>query len=234
MKTLPERAAYLLGLAGNSTKELARIAGVKPPSVSQWISGQTKSIQIEPATRLGKHFGLNPIWISKGTPPMRDLSPSSDTQKGTGPAQYPNELEDAPPLRPARWVPVVGEVQGGVDGYLLEMEYPVGHGDGRVPYHGRDREAYALRVRGDSMFPRYRAGEFVIVEPNMDPQPQEDVVVILKDGRKMLKLLNWINSEEAQFLSINDGVKPLTLQLSEIDRMQRVAGLVPRSGFDKG
>lgn len=72
MKTLAERAAYLLGLIGNSTKDLARIAGVKPPSVSQWVSGQTKSIQIEPATRLAKHFGMNPLWVSKGIPPMLD------------------------------------------------------------------------------------------------------------------------------------------------------------------
>lgn len=88
MKTLAERAAYLLGLIGNSTKDLARIAGVKPPSVSQWVSGQTKSIQIEPATRLAKHFGMNPLWVSKGIPPMRELSPSSDTQTESTAAEF--------------------------------------------------------------------------------------------------------------------------------------------------
>ncbi len=70
MKTLSERVAHLLSLANGSKKELASIAKVSPPSVSQWINGDTKSIQIEPATRLAKHFGLNHLWISKGIGPM--------------------------------------------------------------------------------------------------------------------------------------------------------------------
>ena len=44
MKTLMERASHLLGLANNSVTELANIAGVKPPSVSDWLNGKTKTL----------------------------------------------------------------------------------------------------------------------------------------------------------------------------------------------
>lgn len=81
------------------------------------------------------------------------------------------------------------------------------------------------------MHPRYRAGEFVIVEPNSEPQPQDDVVVCCADGRRMLRMLNWINADEAQFLSINNDYTPITMQLSEIESIQRVAGHAPRSAF---
>ena len=62
MKTLIERTSHMLELVGNSRTELAKIAGVKPPSVSDWLNGKTKSLQIEPATRLARRFGLNPEW----------------------------------------------------------------------------------------------------------------------------------------------------------------------------
>ncbi len=54
MKTLIERTSHMLELVGNSRTELAKIAGVKPPSVSDWLNGKTKSLQIEPATRLAR------------------------------------------------------------------------------------------------------------------------------------------------------------------------------------
>jgi hypothetical protein len=38
-------------------------------------------------------------------------------------------------------------------------------------YPSRDPNAYALRVKGDSMRPRIKPGEFVLVEPNTPPQP---------------------------------------------------------------
>jgi phage repressor protein C with HTH and peptisase S24 domain len=234
MKTLAERISSLLEQVGNSPTRMAEIAGVKAPSVSDWVNGKTKSLRSGPAIRIAKHFNVNFLWLTEGRGPMSDLSPSSYSTGDSGVSEsYPDELDEAPELRPGRNVPVVGEVQGGVDGYLLELEYPVGHGEGSVPYYGLDRNAYALRVRGDSMHPRYRAGEFVVVEPNIEPQPQDDVVVCLVSGQKMLKMLNWISSEEAQFLSINDGHKPLTIPLIQIEKMHRFNGHVPRSAFIK-
>lgn len=131
----------------------------------------------------------------------------------------------------AKRVPVVGEVKGGMDGYLEELQYPVGHGEGYVEYPATDPAAYALRVRGDSMHPRYRAGEFIVVSPSIESQPGDDVVVSLTDGRKLLKQLNWIRDGEVQLLSINDTFSPLTIQASEVQFMHLVDGRVRRTGF---
>lgn len=128
-------------------------------------------------------------------------------------------------------IPVVGEVRGGNDGYLEDLEYPVGFGDGYIEFPSTDPNVYAVRVRGDSMHPRYRAGEFVVVEPNIEPQEGDDVVVICANGRKMLKQLNWRRDGEIQLLSVNDGYAPLTLAAHEINSIQLVAGRVRRSGL---
>jgi len=144
-----------------------------------------------------------------------------------------SNVADAPALAPSRLVPVVGHVKGGTDGYLEEMQFPPGYGEGFVEFWTKDSAAYALRVKGDSMHPRYRAGEFIVVTPSIEAQPGRDVVVKLKDGRKLLKLLNWVRSDEIQLLSINDGYAPTTLSADEIESIHRVAGGVPQDAFQE-
>lgn len=107
------------------------------------------------------------------------------------------------------------------------MQYPVGHGEGFVQYWTKDPKAYALRVKGESMHPRYRAREFIVVTPSIEAQPGNDVVVKLKDGRKLLKQLNRIHDDEIQLVSINDGYEPATIQRDEIEDIHRVGGGVP-------
>lgn len=142
-------------------------------------------------------------------------------------------VEDAPTLVASRRVPVVGHVKGGVDGFLEEMQYPVGHGEGYVDYWTKDPGAYALRVKGDSMSPRYRAREFIVVTPSIEALPGNDVMVKLLDGRKMLKHLNWVRDNEIQLVSVNDGYAPMTVSMDEVESIQRVAGGVPSDAFQE-
>ena len=145
----------------------------------------------------------------------------------------PSETEDEDAMRVyrLRMVPVVGEVKGGDGGFFEELQYPVGHASEWIPTPIKDASAYALRVRGDSMHPRYRAGEFVIVMPSVEAKLHEDVVVRFKDGRKMIKVLNWLSADEAQFLSINNGYAPMTISREEILSIQAVYGSIPASAL---
>lgn len=187
-------------------------------------------------------FGVRAEYLAKGTLPREaptntGWSKTSESMKVLGtiePSEAQSNVEDAPPLKATRLIPVVGEVKGGDDGFLEELQYPVGHGEGCVDYPTTDSAAYALRVRGDSMHPRYRAGEFIVVTPSTEAQPSDDVVVALKDGRKLLKVLNWIQDGEIQLLSVNNHFAPLTLQIAEIEFVHLVDGRVRRSAFHRG
>ena len=143
------------------------------------------------------------------------------------------EYDPAPALRPFRDVPVVGTVQGGEKGYLLELEHAVGHGDGHITYPARDPQSYAVRVRGDSMRPRIKAGEFIVIEPNHECQPGDDVVVVLKDGQRMVKELLYIRDGEATLGSINNGHPNITVLVADIEKMHYVAAIIPRGAFYK-
>jgi phage repressor protein C with HTH and peptisase S24 domain len=143
-----------------------------------------------------------------------------------------DELEEAPtPIGRQRWLPVVGVVQAGPDGLLNIDDYPVGSGDGEVPYWAKCDSAYALKVRGESMSPRYLPGEFVAVDPCSEVQPSDECIVLKKDGTRMIKRLLWMRDGFATFESINQDYKNITLELEEIEALHIVLGRVPRAAF---
>lgn len=216
------KAARLFGV---SPEYLATGKAVEPETIdlgfTEFLDMSAPGVRREPALAVaanmggGKTLALNKVL---------DMLQRENAQ---------SNVEPAPTLKAPRRVPVVGEVKGGDDGYLDELQYPVGHGDGYVDYPATDPQAYALRVRGDSMYPRYKAGEFIVVEPSLEAQPGDDVVVSLKDGRKLLKELNWIRDGEVQLLSSNNHFGPMTLPLEDVMYIQLVSGRARRSSFHK-
>lgn len=229
MKRLYVAANDLLGISGQT--EVANVMNMSPQRLNNWEArGMSKQGMLEAE----RAIGCSAVWIESGKGPMASasrLSLSSDTQSASKSAE--SNAEDGPMVRPSRLVPVVGEVKAGPGGYLEELEYPVGHGDGYVPSPVADESAYAVRVRGDSMSPRYRPGEFVILAPSISAQSGDDVVAIFEDGRKMLKVFGWQRDGEIQLLSINNGFEPITVPSECIRSMHVVAGTAHRASIVK-
>lgn len=73
------------------------------------------------------------------------------------------------------------------------------------PYDVRDPRAYGVRVRGDSMVPRYRPGEVLVVSPITPVEDGDEVYVALLTGERLLKIARkapggWIlESENRQY-----------------------------------
>jgi phage repressor protein C with HTH and peptisase S24 domain len=109
---------------------------------------------------------------------------------------------------------------------------PVGFGDGFVSFPTRDRESYALRCRGDSMKPRIKDGEFVIVEPNHTPSPGDEVLVKAKDGRIMVKELLFERDGNIHLLSVNEAHGKVVIPREDIDHMHYVAAIMKRAMWE--
>jgi phage repressor protein C with HTH and peptisase S24 domain len=127
-----------------------------------------------------------------------------------------------------KFVAIVGIGQGGPDGFLSIDDYSPGDGDGFIYTYSPDPQAYGIRVRGDSMRPRIKSGEYIVAEPSVEALPGDDVVVKLKSGKAMVKELLWIRDDEISFGSINNGIPPVTVPSNEIQSIHRVAAIVPR------
>lgn len=212
---------------GMTEQQLADRVGVTRAAVQQWEreggTAPRRTKQADVAAALG--ISLSELL---GTAETGAMLPTPAPA-----AHEPSNVAPAPALRASRQIPVVGEVKGGDHGYLDELQYPVGYGEGTVDFPSSDPMAYALRVRGDSMHPRYRAGEFVVVEPSVEALPGDDVVVALVDGRKLLKELGWCRDGELQLLSVNNHFGPMTLERAWIASIHLVAGRVRRCAINK-
>lgn len=67
MSTLKQRFIEISAeKPGISQAEVARATGTKPPSVSGWFSGKTKTMKFETAVRAASLYGVSALWLAKG------------------------------------------------------------------------------------------------------------------------------------------------------------------------
>jgi phage repressor protein C with HTH and peptisase S24 domain len=140
-----------------------------------------------------------------------------------------------PAYENARDVPIIGFAIAtpDEDGYFNDMGFPPGAGEAFLPWPTKDPNAYVLRVRGDSMQPRIRPGEMIVVEPGTTVHPGDDVVVKTTSGRKMVKQLLLRRASEVTLGSINQAHKQTTISIEEVESIHFVAGIVPRNAYVK-
>lgn len=212
MTTWHERLQQALNARGKIPADLARYCGVKPPSVSDWLSGKTKMIGGKNAAKVCEFLRINHDWLFDGKPPS-GLEDESNA-------------EQAPALGAFRKLGVVGTAQLGDNGYWAELEYPVGHGDGYVEYPSKDPQAYALRCNGDSMKPRIKHGEFVIIEPGHQVVNGDEVLVKCREGRVMVKELLYIRDSIVNLGSVNEAHGRITIPQRDVETIQYVAAIV--------
>lgn len=91
MSTLADRISLLLQRRSMTQAELAAAARVKPPSVADWVSGESKSIKAEPALRIAHACRVNAWWLVFGDGPMEpDSATSQPLVAEPAPARYDN------------------------------------------------------------------------------------------------------------------------------------------------
>lgn len=122
-------------------------------------------------------------------------------------------------------VHIKGCAQLGPDGYWDALSAD----DGSVDVPSSDPDAYALRVKGDSMMPAIRSGWVVWCEPNRDLVPSEYVMVRTTDGQCTVKELLYINDREVSLMAVNDGYGRLTVPIEQIEQIHHVGGIVAPS-----
>lgn len=122
---------------------------------------------------------------------------------------------------------VKGEAIMGIDGGFEMDESFVGY----LKFYSSDKNAFALRVKGDSMFPRINSGEFIVLEPEMIPHPGDEVLVKTKKGDNMIKRLEFHRNGFYRFTSINQSHPPITIDENEIDNVIFLGAIVKSNRY---
>ena len=211
--------------------ELQRETGVPQPTIHRILTGESTDPRTKTLRPLADFFR-----VSVSDMRDRDLSIPTPDSDGSSPRStllgFESNVEDAPAIMGApQRIPVLGRVQAGADGLLHIDDFNAEHPDGYLTWYANCPDAYALRIRGESMSPRYLPGEFVGVDPCAEVQPSDEVIVILKDGRRMIKRLLWIRDDQVCFESVNKDHPNIIIDRSEIDRMNLVLGHIPKAAF---
>lgn len=128
-------------------------------------------------------------------------------------------------------VPVVGYAQLGNEGFFEALDFPVGHGDGYLNIHSDDPEAYGLKVTGDSMLPRIKNGEFVLIEPNKSFYSGDEVMVRTSAGRTMIKEFIYLRDGMYRLDSVNAEHPPIHIAESDVMEIHLVGGILKSSRF---
>jgi transcriptional regulator with XRE-family HTH domain len=114
------------------------------------------------------------------------------TRRGTDAMQFVDtRAQETPPryrLKEPQRVWVV-DLSRGSSTIWDEGDRPVGATEEYAEVATSDERAFACRVVGDAMVPRFMPGEFALVEPGMEPDLEDDVLVRLHSGEVLIRRL---------------------------------------------
>lgn len=159
---------------------------------------------------------------NQGTIFVKDHGPAIDKDK--------DSPERAGRAKEGR-VPVVGYAQLGNEGFFEALDFPPGHGDGYLNIHSDDPSAFGLRVTGDSMLPRIKNGEFVLIEPNKNYFSGDEVMVRTSAGRTMIKEFIYLRDGMYRLDSVNAEHAPIHIAESDVMEIHLVGGILKSSRF---
>ncbi|WP_413616440.1 helix-turn-helix domain-containing protein [Halomonas cupida] len=173
---------------------LKEATGVTPKAASKWLNAEsTPGVDKMPA--IARALGVRTEWLHYGV---------GEISEGGNIAEHPTFKESnvAPPPKMEGYVPVLTWIQAGEWTDLSNVDYL---SDEKVPKPpGSSECTFALRVRGQSMTPKYDPGLIIYVDPGVSPYDGDDVVAILTEdneaifkqyveepgGRRLLKARN--------------------------------------------
>lgn len=207
---------FLMGQRGiNHVTELAKQIRIPQPTMHRLVSGEVKEPKYVLLKQIADFFKVSIQDLVEKDLSKNQICESKELTK-VGSVSF---IE----------VPIVGGAQLGNGGHWANMQYPVGYGDGYISWPTKDPDAYALRCTGDSMKPRIKDGEYAIIEPNHQFLPGDEILVITKDERVMVKTFLYEREGEVMVMSINEEHLPIRFSLSEIQSMHYVAGIAKPS-----
>lgn len=146
--------------------DLWRAAGLTSGAASQWFNG-SNGASLDACMKIAPLLRVNPYWLFDESRQMNDeLEPLSYLSELKSKAQLLSDSHisfgESPLIR--GYVPLISWVQAGDWQDVIDNLQP-GEGELIETTYNAKRHTFALRVKGDSMEPRFPEGSILIVEP---------------------------------------------------------------------
>lgn len=96
-------------------------------------------------------------------------------------------------------IPIINRVSAGYPRDFTDLSYPRGVADDYIGCPDlHDPDAFATRVSGDSMAPKYNEGDIVIFSPAVSVRGGDDCFIRFEDGQTTFKRVFFESGEEGQ------------------------------------
>jgi len=180
MSTLGDRIKEARLSLGMSQAQLARKIGVSQGAIGHLEQGRTQASSL--LLRLASALGVSPVWLESGDVPFSQADDDALAAKvrlgsprpfgGTFPNVAPGPDLYSP-------IPLISWVQAG-DWCAVIDNFSPGDAEEWLPCpRHHSPSAFALRVRGVSMEPKYQDGDIIFVDPEVQANHGRNIVVRL-------------------------------------------------------
>ncbi len=121
-------------------------------------------------------------------------------------------------------IPLIGFAQAGDDGYFDDAGFPLGQGWDEIAFPAAGSGLYALEISGESMWPLYRDGDRVLVDPhnNQNLRKGDRVVVKTVEGEVLAKELTRLSAKAVELKSLNPEYPDRTLERAQVAWIARI------------
>nr|WP_189666761.1 S24 family peptidase [Pseudomonas amygdali] len=166
-----------------SQAALARACGVTAPSVNDWVSGKTKTIEGQNLLLAADFLQVLPLWLATGKGRMRKTDAADEDSSQFSGEQFNVEMT-AQPERMYRY-PLVSTVAAGAWSEAVEPGFSDRYEISDYKAKGR---AFWLEVAGDSMTApsgmSVPEGMLILVDPGVEARPGKLVVAKLPSSNE--------------------------------------------------
>jgi len=131
--------------------------------------------------------------------------------------------QDKSPLSAGRMVPVINKVAAGYPAEFNDLDYPVGIADDYVRCPDvHDQNAFAVRVVGDSMVPKFCEGDIVVFSPVSEVHNGDDCFVRFTEPHETtFKRVFFEPDNKVRLQPRNDTYSPLIVDGKRINGLYR-------------
>ncbi len=148
---------------GLTLAELAEMVGLRDATIQRYESGEIPNIKKETVMKLAVALKCSPGYIMGWT----------------------DREEDARPLMSFVKVPILGLIPAGVP--VEAVEDVLGYEELPASAVGVGEQYFALRLKGNSMYPEYHSGDVVILKKQETCSTNEDCAVLIGSGDATFK-----------------------------------------------
>jgi repressor LexA len=135
----------------------------------------------------------------------------------------PEAERDKASLKAGRLVPIINKVSAGYPVDFDDLDYPVGHADDYVRCPDlHDVNAFAVRVVGDSMEPKFHEGDIVVFSPAAEVHSGDDCFVRFSSPHETaFKRVFFEEDDKVRLQPRNEKYPPMTADGKRINGIYR-------------